>query len=149
MTLDFVLTQCQGCPTNMWVPNSTLGFPAIHTAPGHGLHRPAWDAFGRQPQTPCSRMRRTGRAPGELLKAWKNRGCGFPLDLGRELAQWGKQETAVPRATSTRATSSLYPEGIPSKGWEPQASLPPHQVNDPWWGLPEWEGPWAACPPLP
>lgn len=55
MTLDFVLTQYQECPTNMWVPNSSLGFPAVCTAPGYGLHRSAWDAFGRQPMIPCSR----------------------------------------------------------------------------------------------
>lgn len=55
----------------------------------------------------------TGRASGELLKAWKTRGCDFPVDLGRELAEWGTQET-VPTVTLMRATSSLYPKGIPS-----------------------------------
>lgn len=127
MTTDFSLTQCQECPTNVQVLNPPLGFPATCTAPGHGWHRPAWDAFGRQPQNPCSRGGNGDRkSQGELLKAWKTRGCGFPLDLGRELAEWGKQETA---------TSSLQPEGIPSKGWGPQASLFPRQVNDPWWDL--------------
>lgn len=76
----------------------------------------------------------TGIASRVLLKAWKTRGCGFPMDLGRELAEWGQQQT-VPTATSMRATSSLYPEGTPSKGRGPQASLSPCQVNDPWWGI--------------
>lgn len=36
---------------------------------------------------PLQQYEEVRKSPGELLKAWKNGGRGFPLDLGRELAE--------------------------------------------------------------
>lgn len=70
------------------------------------MHRAARDAFGSQPQPPCSGGRKGERkSPGTLLKARRNKGWGCPPDLGTDLAEQGKQETAAPTATSMRATT--------------------------------------------